>query len=175
MESTTSPSSSDDPYLAYEGSSGSAPVSTSIAAVAALDMNGITAKAQRLALILTAQSGTRGVTIADLREKHGSLHHGRMSSALTNLHIAARIVALKEKRDHCGVYVLPEFVGDREVRPYKRQGKGIDPELIVGVLLDHRLDGWESLCVSEGCEWRPGRGVTFIEHQAEKIAEALNS
>lgn len=172
-----------EPSLEYAGTSGNVNVDTSRDATIHADLSGITAKAQRYALILAGQQGARGVTVKELRERDGSVHHGRVSAALTNLHKAGRLVALRERRDHCGIYVLPEYAEGRDARPFKPNRKPIDSEVIVGVLLAHTHaerpwtdDGVGTLrCATPGCDWehRAG-GLSWNQHLAEKIAEALS-
>ena len=169
MSTETSP----DP--AYHGTRGASGSSSSEDAAYADLVKGVTNATQRLVLILAAQAGAKGVTVAELRENKTSLHHGRISSALTKHHIAGRLIALHERRGHCGVYVLPEFVNGRTFRPYHRAGKKpIDPEVIVGVLLHHPESNLGDYCRGEDCDWVETSDVTFTQHQAQKIAEALS-
>lgn len=168
----------DDVYHGTRGASGSS--SSEDAAYADL-VHGVTNVTQRLVLILAAQAGTKGITVAEVREQKGSLHHGRISSALTKQHIAGKLVALHERRGHCGVYVLPEYVNGRTVRPYHRSGKKpINEEIIVGVLLRHTYrdsrPGSPSHC-DEG-DWTGGPGGSdhsYTQHVARRIAEALSA
>lgn len=103
-------------------------------------VNGVTNVTQRLVLIFAERAGAKGITVAEVRDKNGGLHHGRISSALTKQHIAGRLVALRERRGHSGIYVLPEHVNGREVRPYRRQNKRLDrDDLIEIILLEVRL------------------------------------
>lgn len=106
------------PSLPYAGTAGFVDVDTSRESAYREVTEGITAKSQKYVLILLSQVGTRGYTVAELREKSGALHHGRVSGALTSLHKAGRIVALRERRNGCGVYVLPSHVAGREVRAF---------------------------------------------------------
>lgn len=128
----------DDPYHdgGTRGSSG--PASSTDAARADL-VQGITNATQRYVVIMAAQAGARGVTVAELREKSGSLHHGRISSAMTKQHIAGRLVALTERRGNAGVYVLPEHVGGREVRPYRQQNRRLTVDEVYGLLTEHQI------------------------------------
>lgn len=64
-------------------------------------------------------AGYDGVTWREFADTVGA-HHGMASSALSNLHRQGRITRLTEKRNRCGVYVLPDLVGGREEAPYKR-------------------------------------------------------
>lgn len=132
------PAMNDDPYHdgGTRGSSGS---DTSRDAAYADLVSGVTNATQKYVLIMAAQAGAKGITVADVREKDGGLHHGRISSAITKQHIAGRLVALTERRGHCGVYVLPEHVNGREVRPYRQQNPRLQVE-DVEIVLDHH--GW---------------------------------
>lgn len=79
-----------------------------------------------------------GITSAELRAIFPDEHHGRITSALTKLHIAGKIVALRERRGNCGVYVAPQWVGEREVRPYRRQNVRLQVEDVQALLREHR-------------------------------------
>lgn len=70
----------------------------------------------RYALILAKQAGPKGVTVAELREKNGRLHHGAVSAVLSRLADDGRLVALQERRGRCTVYVLPEHQGARSAQ-----------------------------------------------------------
>lgn len=166
-----------EPSLEYAGTSGNVNVDTSRDATIHADMTGITAKAQRYVLALADQRGRRGVTVVELRENDTSLHHGRISGALTNLHKAGRLAALRERRGHAGVYVLPEYVEGREVRPYRPNRQAPDPQVIVGVLLAHSLlaslrVNVPNHCTCGGWKWEPGD--SFNDHLAREIAAALS-
>jgi hypothetical protein len=169
QESTTQhhPSLGSESYHGTRGDSGSA--ASREAAQADYD-NGVTNRLQLQILDAAIARGRRGVTAAEMRE-FTQEHHGRVSSAITKLHIAGKLVALTERRGHGGIYVTPEYVGGRETRPYKRQTKTVDAEAVVGVLLAHRRVSW-GLCV---CGWERGDGdVSHVRHQAQMIAEALS-
>jgi len=147
-------------------------VDTSRDATIHADLTGLTAKAQKYALILAGQRGTHGVTVAELRELHGSLHHGRISAALTNLHKAGRLVALRERRNHCGIYVLPEYVEGREARPFRSNRPVIDRSELRNLLDHHRMIGdgvghWRCYCLA----WE-GLGLqSFRDHLADVIIQ----
>lgn len=48
-----------------------------------------------------------------------SLHHGQASASLSSLHLAGRIERLKQRRGRSQIYVLPQWVAEREVAPYR--------------------------------------------------------
>ena len=47
-----------------------------------------------------------------------TLHHGRVSGALSVLHKVGKLARLTETRDKCKVYVLPEYVNGRPTEPH---------------------------------------------------------
>lgn len=176
-ESTpSSPNSPEfEPSLPYAGTGGFAGSDTSREQAYAEATSGVTGAHQKYVLILALQAGAKGITVAEARESKGGLHHGKISSALSCLHQEGRLAALKARRGKCGIYVLPEFVGEREVRVFKHNRKDADPEVIVGVLLDHYRHTVGDYCHGKDCTWQAGYGSTFTQHQAEMIAEALNA
>lgn len=128
----------DDPYHdgGTRGSSGGG--ASADAALADL-VKGVTNAAQKYVVIMAQQAGERGVTVAELREKTGNLHHGRVSSATTKMHIAGKLVRLEQRRGHSHIYVTPEHVGDRETRPYRQQNVKLQVEDVEAILAEHRL------------------------------------
>jgi hypothetical protein len=76
---------------------------------------GITAQRQDYVRDRLRLVGGYGVTVKELRDRT-NWHHGQASSTLTVMHKAGDIACLAEKREGCHVYVLPDFVQDRETR-----------------------------------------------------------
>lgn len=128
----------EDPYH-DGGTRGSSGGGASADAARADLVSGLTNAAQKYVVIMAQQAGTRGITVAELREKTGGLHHGRVSSATTKMHIAGKLVRLAERRGNSHVYVAPEFVDDRDVRPYRQQNVRLQVEDVEDVLKRHRL------------------------------------
>lgn len=160
------------PSLGYNGTGGYNSQSDTSRDAAYDDLvTGVTAKAQRLTLILAAQAGERGLTIVDLREAKGSLHHGKMSSALTNLHKGGRLVRLADRRDRAHIYVLPEHAGERETLPFRANRPHIDRTELVSLLDHHRAInfglGWRCYCLG----WSGLGLVDFRKHLADVIIE----
>lgn len=157
----------------YDGRGSSEPTASHDAEWADL-INGVTNKTQRLVLILAKQAGSRGVTVAEVREKQGGLHHGRISSALTKQHIAGRLVALTERRAHSGVYVLPEYVNGREIRPYRRQTSKLTVEQLADVISGHAYEsiGYRNVC---GCGAAPSDRASHDLHLAQQIMAAIHA
>lgn len=79
-----------------------------------------------------------GLTSAELREVLPDEHHGRITSALTKLHIAGKVSALREKRGNCGVYVIPYYVNGRPERHYRRQNVELQVDDVVALMDQHR-------------------------------------
>ena len=106
---------------AYRGSTGSAGSATSAARAEREMEDGSAGRRQATILNLLAEAGPLGMTVVELRSpRYGLGHHGQVSSALTNLHIDGKVASLKyETRGRAGVYVLPEHVMSRIVRPYE--------------------------------------------------------
>lgn len=71
--------------------------------------------------------GSHGVTMGEacaiLERPHQSV-----SSVLSNLHRTGVAVRLSERRNGCGVYVLPELAGDRPQAAYRRHSKTLTEE-----------------------------------------------
>jgi MarR family protein len=59
--------------------------------------------------IAVRRRGYHGMTVVEL-EQIALIHHGRASSALTNLHKAGLIARTAHRRDGCKVYKALEFV-----------------------------------------------------------------
>jgi hypothetical protein len=75
---------------------------------------------------LALMEGT-GATYKELGSVLG-LHHGQISSVLTNLHKAGLVTRLKARRLKCEIYTLPNFATG-ETAPYKSNSdRGITPK-----------------------------------------------
>jgi hypothetical protein len=109
----------DIPVLPYAGTSGWSGSDTSRARAIDADRDGTTTDRQRVTLDLLRRAGVFGMTVIDLRSTT-LWHHGQASGVLSVTHKAGLVCRLKETRGRCKVYVLPEYVGDRET---ERQGK----------------------------------------------------
>lgn len=107
----------------YAGTTGHSGTDTSRAQADDLPKHG---RAQAWVLRSAANLGAQGVTIVDLRSWFSEMHHGTLSSALTNLHRDGRLARLVDKRDRCHIYVLPEHVGDRPTEPPTARPGGFD-------------------------------------------------
>lgn len=79
-----------------------------------------------VARMRVARAGEKGITWKELGIALG-LHHGQSSGALSNLHRSGLIVRLAERRQRCGVYVLPMYVNGRVTVPH-RSNKTRPPE-----------------------------------------------
>lgn len=113
---------SDLPELPYNGSSGWSGTDTSKERADEADAFGTTAKRQAYVLDLLASRGYEGATWKEVSAL-SMMHHGQSSSALSTLHKAGRISRLIERRDKCRVYVLNEYVCERETDSQGRKPK----------------------------------------------------
>ena len=105
----------------YAGTSGHSGSETSKERALDADRSGQTARRQAEALKLLSEQKSFGITWKELSDMTG-LHHGNSSGVLSVLHKTGRIARLKERRNRCKVYVLPEFIHNRkiEIRQQKK-------------------------------------------------------
>lgn len=109
-----------EPSLAYRGTQGHSGTKTSRERAVSEVASGAAGARQTAVLSHLDHLGEYGITVKEVRERTG-WHHGQASAALTNLHIAGKIVRLTEVRDRCMVYVMPNYVAGRTVSPYVPQ------------------------------------------------------
>jgi hypothetical protein len=102
--------------LPYAGTEGYAGSDTSRQRAIDDAVSGTASKRQRYILILAGRAKERGITVAEIRD--GTLHHGRISGALSVLHKVGKLSRLSETRGKCKVYVLPEYVNERVTEPH---------------------------------------------------------
>lgn len=155
---------------AYHGTRGYTAGNASKDAAEADAASGKTNELQDHLYVYVSSTGRDGATVHEAIA-YANQHHGRVSSALTKLHIAGRLVALRERRGNAGIYVHPDYVNGRETRPYRRQNQPLTVDEIADVLVKHRLD-WPGDC--ECGQEVPVRGLVDHEkHVAEMLAAAL--
>ena len=102
------------PDMTYAGTAGHSGTDTSKAQAADLKRVG---PVQRDVHREVARSGFVGRTVAELRREFPQYHHGQISSALTNLHRAGKIVRLVQQRNRAKLYVTPSHVDGRKTEP----------------------------------------------------------
>lgn len=116
------------PETPYAGTSGWSGSQTSRERAEDEDRGGVTTERQRVVLVLLNARGSLGATWRELAQVEG-WHHGQASGALSTLHKTGHIARLAtERRERCSVYVLPEFVGERETAEQGRAAA--DPTVI---------------------------------------------
>lgn len=108
------------PALPYAGTAGYSGSETSEAAARTEAADGTVEDRQRVAVRLLRATAAHGMTVAEFRATTG-LHHGKASSTMTTLHKEGHVCRLLERRSNYAVYVLPEFVGDRETAAQGRR------------------------------------------------------
>lgn len=110
------------PVLPYAGTSGWSGSTTSRERAERDDRQGKTTERQNIVLRALANVAEHGATWKELGEAFG-WHHGQASGTLSVLHKAGKVARLKNRRARCEVYVLPQFVMDRETSPYRANSK----------------------------------------------------
>lgn len=137
----------------YAGTTGHSGTDTSRAQAEDMPKHG---RAQAWVLRSAANLGEQGVTIVDLRSWFDDMHHGTLSSALTNLHRAGRLARLTEKRDRCHIYVLPEYAAGRATEPPTVAAPRVDPAAVEQTMREEYDRGWQ-----EGHDrgWQEGRAI----------------
>lgn len=106
-------------------------------------VEGVASKRQRYLLILAQRAAERGITVADVRDT--SLHHGRVSGALSALHKAGRLARLTETRDKCHVYVLPYYVKGRETQGQRVTHRADKATLDAATYVEKRIEMREDM------------------------------
>ena len=118
------------PSLPYAGTAGHSGTDTSRERAEREAEDGSVKKYQRYVMTMAQMMKEKGVTVAELREKNGNLHHGRVSSSLSSLHKEGRLVRLSERRNGCKVYVTPDHVNERASEPYGRRRSTAPTEVL---------------------------------------------
>ena len=107
-----------DQVLPYAGTSGYSGSETSRERAERNDRDGTTMRHQVDVMTVLRSRGADGMNWREVGDRL-NLHHGSASSVLSNLHKAGYLARLKERRDRCAIYVLPEFVNGRKTSDYK--------------------------------------------------------
>lgn len=105
------------PILPYAGTSGHGSNGASKDRAIREDADGTTTLRQGVTLSFLRQKAEWGATWKELGEAMG-WHAGQSSGVLSVLHKERVIVRLKNRRDRCSVYVMPEYVHGRETSPH---------------------------------------------------------
>lgn len=89
-------------------------------------------------LDLVQASGSRGLTWREVQDRLPGLHHGQVTSPLSNLHRSGALALLNERRERCGVYVAnePRFIQGRDTVAHRsfRKPKEVTREQINDVI-----------------------------------------
>lgn len=109
------------PVLPYAGTSGFSGTDTSKERAVSQDKSGKTAVLQKQVMIILEQNRGYGATWKEVASWL-DMHHGTISGALSVLHKTGYISRLKDKRNGCKVYVLPNYVNGRTVE-YQKEKK----------------------------------------------------
>ena len=142
------------PILPYGGrtnpNSGYAGSETSRDRAESADADGQTANLQHRVLGLLAERRQEGATWTEVAGALG-LHHGSASSALSTLHKAGFAARLRQVRNRCKVYVLAEYVDDREVETHGQSSTTVMLDEAVCLLMRLTPCPDHSPFVAEGC------------------------
>jgi len=106
------------PALPYGNTSGWSGSETSRARAEHDDRTGRTRERQQTVLTLLNVAGREGLTWHELSKATG-WHHGQASGALSTMHKRYVISRLRETRNKCAIYVLPEHIDHRPTDAYK--------------------------------------------------------
>jgi hypothetical protein len=142
------------PSLPYAGTEGYAGSDTSKDRALSEAVDGTASKRQRFILILAHRAKERGITVADVRDQ--VLHHGRVSGALSVLHKVGKLARLRETRDRCKVYVLPEYVNGRETEPHGVIHKADKETVAAAEMVDAWLHRHDDTSALFGIDFAPG-------------------
>lgn len=115
------------PALEYDGSSGWSGGDSSHNRADFDDTTGRSKARQEAALRYLAHMKEHGATYKELGDVLG-LHHGQISSVLTNLHKAGLVARLKERRKRCEIYTLPEHAHGETVAYKPNSDRQITPK-----------------------------------------------
>jgi hypothetical protein len=108
------------PEVPYSGTSGWSGTDSSAERARVQDADGTTGKRQIEALTYLASRGRHGATWKELADGL-NLHHGSASGVLSVLHKTEHLCRLKETRNKCKVYVLPQFVHGRDTEQQQKK------------------------------------------------------
>ena len=118
------------PILPYGGTTGGTGSDASVARANREARDGIATRRQHEVIDALMDSGRRGATWAELADRLG-YHHGQVSAPLSVLHQAGVIQRLAERRGRSSVYVMPEYVDDRDTSEWR---PNVSARLLVDVL-----------------------------------------
>jgi DNA-binding MarR family transcriptional regulator len=125
-----------EPITPYGGSSGWAGSTTSKERAERQDKDGTTSKRQRAVINALANLGQYGGTWNELGLSL-NLHHGSISGVLSVLHREGVLCRLKDRRNRCQIYVLPQFVGDSTIEPFR---PNVSTRLLTEILTELEAD-----------------------------------
>ena len=124
------------PVTPYAGTSGWSGSTTSRDRAIQDDTSGVTSERQLKVLELLEDAGAEGLTWADISDLTGE-HHGKVSNALSVLHMERYISRLTERRGKSQIYVRHHYVLGRETAPHKQHTKQETENEWLTELLDH--------------------------------------
>ena len=109
---------SDEPSLPYDGTEGFSGSDTSAERARREASDGTASQRQRDVLDYLLHTEGYGATWSEVATGL-HLHHGQASGSLSALHHDGRIERLKQRRGRSQIYVMPQWVADRETAPIR--------------------------------------------------------
>jgi hypothetical protein len=116
----------------YAGTTGWAGSDTSRDRALQQDSDGTFNERETVAIDLLKMNKNHGATWRDLA-LYANLHHGQASGVLSILHKQEKIARLSDRRDKCAIYVLPEFINDRETSEHRNTRASENIAIILAV------------------------------------------
>jgi hypothetical protein len=124
------------PVTPYAGTSGWSGSTTSRDRAIQDDTSGVTSERQLKVLQMLEDAGAEGLTWGDISEITGD-HHGKVSNALSVLHMERYISRLTERRGKSQIYVRHHYVNRRGTAPHKQHTRQETESEWLAELLDH--------------------------------------
>lgn len=97
------------------------------------DATGETSNRQKATIDAVRNSGSLGMTWQELSSEF-AWHHGQSSGALSVLHKTGHLAKLKATRQHCGVYVAPEFINGRATVQPRTMAKAVEETVVTKIV-----------------------------------------
>lgn len=124
------------PVTPYAGTSGWSGSTSSRDRAVQDDTSGVTSERQLKVLEMLEEAGADGLTWNEISDVTGE-HHGKVSNALSVLHMKRYISRLTERRNNSQIYVRHHYVQGRETAPHKQHIKKETENEWLTELLEH--------------------------------------
>lgn len=112
------------------------------------DTSGKTKTQQDHALAVLAEMRHYGATSQEVGNHIGA-KHGSYSQVMSALQQGGKAVRLKVRRNYHEIYVLPEYVNDRPISPYKPNAGTLKAQRVLGLVREAQANGSTVVDVSD--------------------------